>query len=86
MMFILNKGGNKVYRIVNITSGEIVCNLANGRTLRVESGATQIIEDTEMTPYLSAIEKKGLIMCTFIKKDNVKVVKKPPKTNKDKEE
>lgn len=76
-----------MYKITNLTSGEIVCNLATkGKTLRVESKSTQTIEDTEMTPYLFNIENKGLIMCTHTK-DTPKVSKKTSKdVNKIKEE
>ena len=76
-----------MYKITNLTSGEIVCNLVTkGKTLRVGAKSTQTIEDTEITPYLFNIENKGLIMCTHIK-DTTKVSRRVSKdTNKIKEE
>ena len=76
-----------MYKITNISGGEIVCDLATkGKTLRVRSKSTQTVEDTEMTPYLFNIENKGLIMCIHTK-DTSKVSKKTSKdTDKIKEE
>lgn len=74
-----------MYKITNISSGEIVCNLAKGDTFRIASQSTQNVEDTEMTPYLFNIENKGLIMCNHIN-DNKMSKKVSKDINKIKED
>lgn len=54
-------------RITNLTGGLLVCPLrAESNTLRLNNKETKDIPDEDMTDYLYAIEKKGLIKCVKV--------------------
>lgn len=55
-----------MYRVLNISGGQIVCTLASGETLRLNDRKHTEIKDTDMTDYLKHIESLGLIKCTKI--------------------
>lgn len=78
-------------QVTNISGGQIVCDLAGGKTLRINNKESQTINDIEVTPYLKTLESKGLMkMRTLVEevktKENKPVSSTKKNSNKLKEE
>ena len=53
----------KKYKVKNISGGQLVCTLKDGKTtLRLNNKATETIDEGMMTDHLWGIEKKGLVL------------------------
>lgn len=62
------------YQLTNISGGQIVCDLANGETLRLNHKESQTVSEALITPHIKNLEKLGLMMCRPI--EPVKAKKK----------
>lgn len=71
-----------MYRVLNISGGQLVCTLASGNTLRLDDRKYQEIKDTDMTDYLKHIESLGLVKCTKIVEEETPVNVPAPTANK----
>lgn len=65
------------YKLTNISGGQIVCDLNKGKTLRLNNKQSETIKDTEMTPHISNLIAKGLILSVQV--SETKTVKKTTK-------
>lgn len=54
------------YKLTNISGGQIVCDLANGETLRLNNKESQNVKESEITPHIRNLEILGLMMCREI--------------------
>lgn len=71
-----------MYRVLNISGGQLVCTLASGNTMRLDDRKYQEIKDTDMTDYLKHIESLGLVKCTKIVEEETPVDVPAPTANK----
>lgn len=65
------------YQLTNISGGQIVCDLANGETLRLNNKESQTVKEAQITPHIWNLEKIGLMICRPVE---------PVKARKKKEE
>lgn len=72
--------------VTNISGGQLVCDLASGKTLRLDNKQTQTINENEVTEYLKTLESRGFIKMKTL--DKVSETKTTPKKSgiKNKEE
>ncbi len=76
-----------MYQILNISGGQLVCDLGGGGTLRLNDREHETIKDTDLTDYLSHIESMGLIKCKQIEETTtVKSSKSKSKSSNEKED
>lgn len=75
-----------MYQILNISGGQLVCDLGGGGTLRLNDREHETIKDTDMTEYLTHIESLGLVKCKQIEEETTTTVKSSKsKSNNSKE-
>lgn len=55
-----------MYKVTNLSRGQIVSTLKSGETLRLDYNVPTEVQDCDMTPYLKTIEGKGLIKIEVI--------------------
>lgn len=70
-----------MYRVLNISGGQLVCDLGGGGTLRLDDKEDMNIKDTDMTDHIQHLESLGYIKCTKVAEETP-VVKSPAKNNK----
>lgn len=63
--------------LTNICGGELVCDLATkGKTLRLQNKESITVEESEMTPHIKTLNKKGLLLVEYkesrVKKESKK--------------
>lgn len=63
-----------MYRVLNLSGGQLVCTLASGETLRVDDRKTKEVKDTDMTEYLEHLESIGYVKCTKIVEEDAEPV------------
>ena len=55
------------YKLTNNSGGQIVCDLAvKGKTLRLNNKKTKTIQDSEITPHITNLVNKGLILSEYV--------------------
>ena len=75
------------YKILNISDGQLVCDLASGETLRLDMKEDKTIADSDITDYLRHLESIGRVKITKIEEQVEEPVRKTPKkSQKDKED
>ena len=51
------------YKLTNVSGGQIVCDLAvKGKTLRLDNKKSQTVKDNEITPHITNLVNKRLII------------------------
>lgn len=77
-----------MYRVTNISGGQLVCTLADGKTtLRLDNKKSEEVSEKNMTPYLRSIEKKKLVKIVQIEdKTTAKTNSAAPKVVEEKKE
>ena len=75
------------YKILNISDGQLVCDLASGDTLRLNMKEDKTIADSDITDYLLHLESIGRVKMIKIEEQVEEPVRKTPKkSQKDKED
>lgn len=75
------------YKILNISDGQLVNDLASGETLRLDMKEDKTISDSDITDYLRHLESIGRVKITKIEEQVEEPVRKTPKkSQKDKED
>ncbi len=68
---------SSLFRLTNISGGQIVCDLVGeDNTLRLDNKQTKTIKDIEITPHISNLVKKGLILSEEVQLEESNVTKK----------
>lgn len=77
-----------MYHVTNISGGQLVCTLADGKTtLRLDNKKSEDVSDNNMTSYLRSIEKKKLVKIVQIEeKITAKTTPTSPKVEEKKED
>ena len=79
-----------MYKITNISGGQLVCTLASGDTLRLDCNQSKDVADKEVTPYLQNVANKGIVLLAHVadkvSTENKKIIKKTAKAVNEKEE
>lgn len=74
-------------KLTNISGGQIVCDLAvAGKTLRLNNRQSKTIKDTEITPHIKNLVKKGLILSESIASEKKHTTNTKSGVSKEKEE
>ena len=78
-----------LYKVTNISGGELVCDLAvQGKTLRLNNKQSTTIKENEITPHIKNLVKKGLVLIEEIPVETQTITKKTTTkgSNKEKED
>ena len=76
-------------KVTNLARGQLVCDLSNGKTLRLNVRQSKELEDSLLTPHFKVLEQKRVIRCEVVKptktvtpvKEEKKETKKEVKEN-----
>lgn len=76
------------YKVLNISDGQLVCDLASGETLRLNMKEDKTIADSDITDYLFHLESIGRVKMIKIEEqvEESAPKKTPKKSQKDKED
>ncbi len=76
------------YKVLNISDGQLVCDLANGETLRLNMKEDKTVADSDITDYLLHLESIGRVKMIKIEEqvEESAPKKTPKKSQKDKED
>ena len=69
-------------KLTNISGGQIVCDLAVDGTLRLNNKKSKTIKDTEITPHITNLVKKGLILSEQVSQETKTNKKSTQKSDK----
>ena len=74
------------YKLLNVSGGLIVCDLATGETLRLGHKKSMTIKDTEITPHIMNLVSKGLMLSEEVSNEITSKKETVKNSNKKKEE
>ena len=76
------------YKVLNISDGQLVCDLASGETLRLDMKEDKTIVDSDITDYLLHLESIGRVKMIKIEEQVEESASKKTskKSQKDKED
>ncbi len=75
-----------MYKLLNLSGGQLVCTLNSGKTLRVDDRKTEEISDEDRVGYIEHLESEGLVKCTKIVTEEPAVSPKKSKKQNEKED
>lgn len=73
-------------RLKNISGGQIVCDLADGKTLRLDNKQEDTFNEKQVTKHIKNLVKKGLFLSSkVVEKQSTSATEKEKSAKKEKE-